>query len=61
MDAQLETAAHGHAGSWVITDGKPVRLDPTEFDPEAEKGVVKEYRISALLSIFCATPKHLPA
>ena len=47
MDAQLETA-HGRPGSWVISEGKPVRLDPTEFDPEAEKGLVKEYRLSEI-------------
>jgi hypothetical protein len=48
MDAQLETAAPSRPGSWVITEGRPVRQDPTEFDPEAEKGVVKEYRISEI-------------
>jgi hypothetical protein len=47
MDARLETARNP-PGSWVITEGKLVRLDPTEFDPEAEKGVVKEYRISEI-------------
>jgi hypothetical protein len=45
MDARLETAST-HPPSWVITEGKLTRLDPTEFDPEAEKGLVKEYRIS---------------
>jgi hypothetical protein len=35
-------------GSWVISEGKLVRLDPTEFDPEAERGVVKEYRLSEI-------------
>jgi hypothetical protein len=47
MDTQLETATRTPRG-WVITEGRPVRLDPTEFDPEAEKGVVKEYRISEI-------------
>jgi hypothetical protein len=47
MDTQLETAPRTSRG-WVITEGKPVRLDPTEFDPEAEKGLVKEYRISEI-------------
>ncbi len=47
MDAQFETARNP-PGSWVITEGKLVRLDPTAFDPEAEKGVVKEYRISEI-------------
>ncbi len=46
-NAQLETA-RSHSGSWVITAGQPVRLDPTEFDPEAEKSLVKEYRISEI-------------
>lgn len=47
MDARCETARNA-SGSWVITEGKLVRLDPMVFDPEAEKGVVKEYRISAI-------------
>jgi hypothetical protein len=47
MDAKLETAPRT-AGGWVITEGKSVRLDPTEFDPEAEKGGVREYRISEI-------------
>jgi hypothetical protein len=47
MDAQLETSPRT-PGSWIITEGKPVRLDPTVFDPEAEKGIVKEYRISEI-------------
>jgi len=47
MEARLETAST-HAPSWVITEGKLTRLDPTEFDPEAEKGLVKEYRISEI-------------
>jgi len=34
--------------SWVISEGQLVRLDPTEFDPEAETGIVKEYRISEI-------------
>jgi hypothetical protein len=34
--------------SWVISEGQLVRLDPTEFDPEAEKGIVKEYRLSEI-------------
>lgn len=47
MDARCETA-RDTPGSWVITEGKLVRLDPMVFDPEAEKGVVKEYRISEI-------------
>jgi hypothetical protein len=47
MDAQLATERSRPDG-WVITEGKLVRLDPTEFDPEAEKGVVKEYLISEI-------------
>ena len=31
---------------WVVSDGKPVRVDPTALDPEAERGPVKEYRLS---------------
>ena len=47
QDAQLETACR-RAGSWVITEAQPVRMDPSAFDPEAEKGIVKEYRISEI-------------
>jgi len=47
MDAHL-AAAPRTPGSWIITEGKPVRLDPIEFDPEAQKGLVKEYRISEI-------------
>jgi len=35
-------------GTWVISEGRLARLDPTEFDPEAERGVVKEYRLSEI-------------
>lgn len=34
--------------SWIISEGKTARIDPTEFDPEAEAGIVKEYRISEI-------------
>jgi hypothetical protein len=34
--------------SWVISEGKLIRMDPTEFDPEAEQGVVKAYRLSQI-------------
>jgi len=39
---------HIHCDSWVISEGKLVRFDPTAFDPEAERGVVKEYRLSEI-------------
>jgi hypothetical protein len=32
--------------AWVITERKPVRMDPGAFDPEADGGSVKEYRLS---------------
>jgi len=35
-------------GSWIISEGKPVRLDPCAFDPEAERGSVREYRLSEI-------------
>ena len=35
-------------GTWVVSEGRLTRLDPTEFDPEAERGVVKEYRLSEI-------------
>jgi hypothetical protein len=34
--------------SWVISEGKFVRRNPIEFDPEAGQGAVKEYRISEI-------------
>ena len=33
---------------WIISEGKLLRLDPAEFDPEADRGTVKEYRISEI-------------
>jgi hypothetical protein len=33
---------------WIISEGKLVRLDPADFDPEADRGTVKEYRISEI-------------
>ncbi|MBI5581769.1 MAG: hypothetical protein HY895_21655 [Deltaproteobacteria bacterium] len=33
---------------WIISEGKLVRLDPAEFDPQADRGRVKEYRISEI-------------
>jgi hypothetical protein len=36
------------AAYWFITEGKPSRQDPSEFDPEAERGSLKEYRISEI-------------
>lgn len=33
---------------WVISEAEPVRLDPTAFDPEADRGPVKESRISEI-------------
>jgi hypothetical protein len=47
MDSPSGTAGL-HPGSWVISEGRLARLDPTEFDPEAERGVVKEYRLSEI-------------
>jgi hypothetical protein len=35
-------------GGWVISDGKLIRMDPTEFDPEADPGIVKAYRLSEI-------------
>jgi hypothetical protein len=39
---------HVKPASWVISEGQLVRLDSTEFDPEADQGIVKEYRISEI-------------
>jgi hypothetical protein len=36
------------ATSWIISEGKIARIDPTEFDPEADRGAVKEYWISEI-------------
>jgi hypothetical protein len=33
---------------WIISEGKAVRLDPADFDPDADRGTVKEYRISEI-------------
>lgn len=33
---------------WVFSESEPVRMDPESFDPEADRGRVKEYRISEL-------------
>jgi hypothetical protein len=35
-------------GGWVISEGKLTRMDPTEFDPEADPGTVKAYRLSEI-------------
>ena len=47
MDAPTGTG-RPPPGTWVISEGRRARLDPTEFDPEAERGVVKEYRLSEI-------------
>ena len=47
MDAPTATG-RTPPGTWVVSEGRPARLDPTEFDPEAERGVVKEYRLSEI-------------
>jgi hypothetical protein len=47
MEPQSGPTHRPHNG-WVITEGKLVRLDPAGFDPEAESGAVKEYRISEI-------------
>jgi hypothetical protein len=47
MESQTGSARVNSA-SWVISEGHLARLDPTEFDPEAERGIVKEYRISEI-------------
>src|SRR5512139_1454782 len=41
-------ATHLNSSSWVISESKLMRVDPAEFDPEAEPGVVKAYRISEI-------------
>jgi hypothetical protein len=41
-------AARTEPTGWIISEGKLVRLDPAEFDPEADCGTVKEYRISEI-------------
>ncbi len=33
---------------WVVSEAGPVRLDPAAFDPEADRGPVKECRISEI-------------
>lgn len=33
---------------WVVSESRPVPADPETFDPEADRGQVKEYRISEL-------------
>lgn len=33
---------------WFITEGRPAAVDPVEFDPEADRGGVREYRISEI-------------
>lgn len=47
MEPQTASTPSSRRG-WVITEGTPVRLDPSGFDPEAESGSVKEYRISEI-------------
>jgi len=32
--------------AWVLSEGKAVRVEPGAFDPEAEHGPVREYRLS---------------
>src|SRR5512145_3340341 len=34
--------------AWVLSDGRTVRMEPGAFDPEAERGPVKEYRLSEI-------------
>jgi hypothetical protein len=36
------------AGAWFISEGRPTPIDPAEFDPDAERGGVREYRISEI-------------
>jgi hypothetical protein len=38
----------GRPVCWIISEAALSRLDPTEFDPEADRGPVKEYRISEI-------------
>lgn len=33
---------------WVVSESGPVRVDPESFDPEADRGLVKECRISEI-------------
>jgi hypothetical protein len=33
---------------WIITEGRAGRREPAGFDPEADRGTVREYRISEL-------------
>lgn len=47
MESRTETL-RAASGGWVISEGKLLRMDPTEFDPEAEQGVVKAYRLSEI-------------
>jgi hypothetical protein len=39
---------HTSCGGWIISEGKLVRLDPNDFDSEAERETVKEYRLSEI-------------
>ena len=39
-------APHATHPAWVISEGKAARVEPGAFDPEAERGAVKEYRLS---------------
>jgi hypothetical protein len=41
-------AVEPKSGSWVISEGRLIRMDPAEFDPEADPGPVKEYRLSEI-------------
>ncbi|MFO7709392.1 MAG: hypothetical protein R6V84_14580 [Desulfobacterales bacterium] len=41
-------AARVEARVWVVSEASPVRLDPASFDPEADRGQVKEYRVSEI-------------
>jgi hypothetical protein len=47
MKRQTEVTQESPSG-WVITESQSVRLNPAAFDPEAEEGLVKEYRISEI-------------
>jgi hypothetical protein len=47
MDIKSEKA-NRPAACWLVTEGKPSRIDPAEVDPDAERGSLKEYRISEL-------------
>ena len=37
-----------NARAWVVSEAEPARLDPAAFDPEADRGPVKECRISEI-------------